>query len=279
MRALIDWFDDNERDLPWRHSTPWGVMVSEFMLQQTPVSRVLPVWQTWLQRWPTPADLAAEPSREAVLAWGRLGYPRRALRLHASAQAIVRCHDGRVPGDVDALSALPGVGAYTAAAIASFAFGASVPVLDTNVRRVLTRLELPEAAPPAHLTKAERMRAQEYTDAAGAKAARWAAAVMEFGALACLPRTPACASCPVSNQCSWRGAGYPASAVASRTQSWHGTSRQCRGQLLDIVRNSPEGLPVEALLSGWHDREQAADCLAGLVADGLVRQDAGMVTL
>src|SRR3954470_7118450 len=133
------WYADNARDLPWRRPdvSPWAVLVSEVMLQQTPVARVVPAWQEWMQRWPTPADLAAEPAGEAVRAWGRLGYPRRALRLHTAARAIVEQHGGEVPASYDDLRALPGVGDYTAAAVATFAHGRRHVVLDTNVRRVL----------------------------------------------------------------------------------------------------------------------------------------------
>src|SRR4051812_28257272 len=135
---VLRWYDDHARDLPWRRpdASPGSVMVSEFMLQQTPVARVLPVHEQWLLRWPTPADLAAEPTGEAVRAWGGLGYARRALRLHAAATAIVERHGGAVPSAYDDLIALPGVGDYTAAAIASFAYGRRHVVLDTNVRRV-----------------------------------------------------------------------------------------------------------------------------------------------
>lgn len=279
VQQLIAWFGVHARDLPWRHNDPWAVMVSEFMLQQTPVSRVLPLWQAWLERWPTPAALAAEQSSEAVRAWGRLGYPRRALRLHASATAITERHGGQVPDRLEELLALPGVGDYTAAAIASFAFGAAVPVLDTNVRRVLTRLEVAEAVPAASLTKAERARAQLYTDAAGQLAPRWAAAVMEFGALVCLARRPRCASCPVAHACAWRAAGHPLPAAAARPQSWHGSDRQCRGALLDVVRRSPGGVPTQLVLDSWHLRAQAEACLAALEADGLVHRTADTVTL
>ena len=138
---ILEWYAGNARELPWRGpaASPWSVMVSEFMLQQTPVARVLPVHEEWLRRWPTPADLAAEPTGEAVRAWGRLGYPRRALRLHGAAVAIVERHGGDVPAAYDDLLALPGVGDYTAAAIATFAYGRRHVVLDTNVRRVLAR--------------------------------------------------------------------------------------------------------------------------------------------
>jgi len=155
---ILGWYDVAARDLPWRRpeATPWGVLVSEVMLQQTPVARVLPVWESWLATWPEPADLAGAGAGEAVRAWGRLGYPRRALRLHAAAVAIVERHEGQVPDDHEALRALPGVGEYTAAAVASFAFGRRHVVLDTNVRRVLARVAEGREHPGPSVTRAER---------------------------------------------------------------------------------------------------------------------------
>ena len=178
VAEVLAWYAAHARPLPWRDqdASGWGVMVSEFMLQQTPVARVLPVWQTWLARWPSPSALAAEEPGEAVRAWGRLGYPRRAQRLHAAACAIVAHHGGEVPTDHDALLALPGVGEYTAAAIASFAFGARHLVLDTNVRRVLARVEAGQEFPADHLTRAERGRAWEWVPEQPGRAAAWAAA-------------------------------------------------------------------------------------------------------
>src|SRR5688500_1291226 len=200
---LIDWFSAEARDLPWRRDTsPWPVMVSEFMLQQTPVSRVLPVFEAWMQRWPTPAALAADPPGEAVRAWGRLGYPRRALRLHAAATAIVERHGGDVPADRDALLALPGVGDYTASAVASFAFHERHPVLDTNVRRVLARIVEGVAFPSPSVTAAERALAESVMPVDDAHL--WAAATMELGAVVCTARSPRCDACPVASHCSWR---------------------------------------------------------------------------
>ncbi|MEO6955452.1 MAG: A/G-specific adenine glycosylase, partial [Antricoccus sp.] len=139
-----EWYEVHQRELPWRgeHATPWAVMVSEFMLQQTPVARVIPVFEAWLSRWPTPVALAAEPQGEAVRMWGKLGYPRRAMRLHSAASAIGADHGGVVPADPAVLRSLPGVGEYTAAAIAAFAYQARVAVVDTNVRRVVHRVVL-----------------------------------------------------------------------------------------------------------------------------------------
>ena len=178
VAAILAWYDEHARDLPWRRAeaTPWGVMVSEFMLQQTPVHRVLGPWAEWLHRWPTPDDLAAASSADAVAAWGRLGYPRRAQRLHAAARAIVAEHGGQVPDDLEALRALPGVGEYTAAAIASFGHGRRAVVVDTNVRRLLVRLDSPagDSEPPS--VAADRARALAWLPDDAATAARWAAA-------------------------------------------------------------------------------------------------------
>ena len=271
LEPLVDWYADAARDLPWRRpgTSPWAVMVSEFMLQQTPVSRVLPVYEAWVERWPTPAALAAESPGEAVRAWGRLGYPRRALRLHAAATAIVERHGGEVPDSLDELLALPGVGAYTAAAVSSFAFGRREAVLDTNVRRVFARVVGGEQFPSATVTTAER-------DLAGAllpirDAHRWAAATMELGALVCTARSPRCDECPVADLCRWRAAGYPAyDGPARRGQAWHGTDRQCRGRLMAVLRDAIGPVPKAALDLAWADAPQRERALDGLVADGLV---------
>ncbi|WP_332662405.1 A/G-specific adenine glycosylase [Aeromicrobium sp.] len=267
---LLDWFGRTARDLPWRRdAAPWAVMVSEFMLQQTPVSRVLPVYEVWVDRWPTPAALAAEPPGEAVRAWGRLGYPRRALRLHAAAQAIVERHGGEVPSSIDELLALPGVGAYTAAAVSSFAFGGREAVLDTNVRRVFARVVGGEQFPPEAVTSAERELATSLLPVRDAH--RWAAATMELGAVVCTARAPRCDECPVADLCRWRAAGYPAyDGPARRGQAWHGTDRQCRGRLMAVLRDAPGAVPKSALDLVWPDALQRERALDGLVADGLV---------
>ncbi|MGW3248395.1 A/G-specific adenine glycosylase [Streptomyces sp. NPDC001070] len=270
---VIDWFDDNARDLPWRRpeAGAWGVMVSEFMLQQTPVSRVLPVYEQWLERWPTPAALAAQPSGEAVRAWGRLGYPRRALRLHAAATAISQLHGGEVPTDHAELLALPGVGEYTAAAVASFAYGQRHAVLDTNVRRVFARAVSGVEYPPNATTAAERRIAHRMLPADEATAARWAAATMELGALICTARGPECARCPIADRCAWRLAGSPAhDGPPRRGQTYAGTDRQVRGRLLAVLREATSPVPQAALDAVWHEPVQRARALDGLVADGLV---------
>lgn len=267
---VIEWFGGAARDLPWRRdASAWAVMVSEFMLQQTPVSRVLPVYETWIERWPTPTDLAAEPVGEAVRAWGRLGYPRRALRLHAAATAIVERHGGEVPTSFEDLLALPGVGDYTAAAITSFAHGGRAVVMDTNVRRVFARVVSGVEFPATAVTAAERRIATGLLPDEDAHV--WAAATMELGALVCTARSPRCAACPVTDLCRWRAAGYPEhDGPARRGQAWEGTDRQCRGRLMAVLRDASAPVPKARLDAVWPDDVQRERALDGLVADGLV---------
>ncbi len=274
LRApILEWYDDHARVLPWRDpsASPWAVMVSEFMLQQTPVSRVLPVFEQWMDAWPTPADLAAVSTGDAVRAWGRLGYPRRALRLHAAATAIVDRHAGEVPADYEDLLALPGVGDYTAAAIASFAYGRRHVVLDTNVRRVLARAVSGVELPGASVTKAERDLAAGLLPDDDATAAAWAVAVMELGALVCTATSPRCEACPVAGRCAWRAAGRPPyDGPPRRAQTYAGTDRQCRGRLLGVLREAEGPVHRSRLEAVWTPGDQTERCLAGLVGDGLV---------
>lgn len=272
---ILAWYAAHQRDLPWRRpeASPWSVLVSELMLQQTPVARVLPVHEAWLERWPTPADLAAEPTGEAVRMWGRLGYPRRALRLHAAAVAITERHGGEVPESLEELLALPGVGEYTAAAVASFAFGHRHVVLDTNVRRVLARLVTGTALPGPSLTRAERELGGALLPDDEATAATWAVAVMELGALVCTAAAPACEACPVAASCAWLAAGRPAyDGPPRRTQAWAGTDRQCRGRLLAVLREADGPVHRSALEAAWPTAAQRDRCLAGLLEDGLATQ-------
>ena len=275
LAPLLDWYDSHARELPWRgeQATPWSVMVSEFMLQQTPVARVEPVHRHWLATWPTPADLAAAPSGDAVRAWGRLGYPRRALRLHAAATVVVERYDGRVPSAYDDLRALPGVGDYTAAAIATFGFGRRHAVLDTNVRRVLARVVSGVELPPVAATAAEKRLAESLLPEDEAEAATWSIALMELGALVCTATRPTCDTCPVADACAWRVAGYPAyDGPPRKAQTWAGTDRQCRGRLLTVLRDAEGAVPRRTLDRAWDDKPQRERCLASLVADGLLVQ-------
>lgn len=271
--AVTAWFDAHERPLPWRSTTPWGVLVSEFMLQQTPVNRVLPVWGQWMERWPTPERLAEATIGEAVRAWGRLGYPRRARRLHESAVAIRDEHGGEVPDDEQALRSLPGVGEYTAAAVRAFAFGRRSIVLDTNVRRVLVRARDGQALPSAHLTRAERDAANALWPTDDRASAHWSAAVMELGALVCSARVPACERCPLTTTCRWQAEGRPRPESAPRRQPrFEGSDRQARGALLAVLRDAAEPVQEAILLTSWPDDAQAQRALGSLVADGLVER-------
>ncbi|HVF05108.1 MAG TPA: A/G-specific adenine glycosylase [Frankiaceae bacterium] len=269
--AVLAWYEAHARDLPWRRTTdPWAVLVSEVMLQQTPVARVLPAYDAWLARWPTPAALAADPPGEAVRLWGRLGYPRRALRLHATATAIAERHGGDVPSDLAELLALPGVGAYTARAVASFAFGQRHPVVDTNVRRVVARAVAGqgEAGPPR--TAADLAAVEPLLPDDAATAARFGGAVMELGALVCTARAPRCDACPVATACAWRLAGRPAyDGPRPPRQAFEGTDRQARGALLAVLRDAPGPVPRAALDAAWPHAAQRARALDGLVADRL----------
>ncbi|HEX8780294.1 MAG TPA: A/G-specific adenine glycosylase [Nocardioides sp.] len=281
---VLRWYDAHARDLPWREpdASAWSVMVSELMLQQTPVARVLPVHAAWLERWPTPAGLAAESTGEAVRMWGRLGYPRRALRLHAAAVAIVERHDGEVPTSYDDLLALPGVGDYTAAAIASFAHGQRHVVLDTNVRRVLARVVSGRELPATSVTRAERDLATDLLPDDAPTAATWAVAVMELGALVCTARSPRCEECPVADRCAWRLAGRPAyDGPPRRGQAWDGTDRQCRGRIMALARATDGAVTARQVEGAWPDAAQRDRCLASLVADRLLEPgaDDGTYTL
>ncbi|HXL95836.1 MAG TPA: A/G-specific adenine glycosylase [Streptosporangiaceae bacterium] len=280
---LLAWYSRNARDLPWRRATgpaaAWSVLVSEIMLQQTPVARVLPVHGLWLERWPTPAALASAAPGDAIREWGRLGYPRRALRLHAAAGAIVERHGGQVPSSVASLLELPGVGTYTAAAVAAFAFCQREAVLDTNVRRVLARLVGGTAGPvsasgaPAGsgLSVAEVRLATSLLPSDPAVAARWSVAVMELGALVCTAATsPACEACPLAGQCAWLAAGRPAGAGKRPAQRYEGTDRQCRGRVLAVLRSSLAPVGRADFDVVWTSPVQLERALDGLVSDGLV---------
>lgn len=277
LRVLHDrvlaWYDVHRRDLPWREPdrTPWGVLVSEVMLQQTPVARVLPVWERWMSLWPTPADLAAAAPGEVVREWGRLGYPRRALRLHAAASVIRDEHDGVVPGTEDELRTLPGVGDYTAAAVAAFAYCARTAVVDTNVRRVHARAVTGVALPAPALTRAEVQLAAALLPEPAPRAATWSVAVMELGALLCTARAPRCAGCPLVDVCAWQRAGAPAhEGPPRRGQAWEGTDRQCRGRLVQRLREEAGPVSGDLLRQVWPDAAQRDRCLDALVAEGLV---------
>lgn len=268
-KPITQWFAKNKRELPWRATTPWGVMVSEFMLQQTPVARVLPKWIEWMERWPTPAELAKATPAQVITAWGRLGYPRRALRLHESAKIIARDFENEVPDSEEVLRSLPGIGDYTAAAISAFAFGANTLVMDVNIRRVLVRVldgkEHPTSSPTV------RERESRLAILPRRNADNWAAATMELGALICTSKNPSCNDCPIISQCKWRKNGYPQSELVRKSQDWHGTDRKCRGTIVQALRES-ESLTASAIKKLWPDESQVEKALETLLADNLIEE-------
>lgn len=275
---LRKWYRSNMRPLPWRepNTTPWAVLVSEVMSQQTPVNRVIPSWQSWMETWPTPADLAQAPTAEVLRAWGKLGYPRRALRLKECAVAIVGKHGGEVPESVTELLELPGIGDYTARAVAAFAFSQRTPVVDINVRRVLRRHEqgtlLPGTAKRADMDAVEALLEED-----SAAAAETSVALMELGALVC-KTTPLCDQCPIIDTCAWVLAGRPApeehevKAAKRRVQKFEGTDRQVRGLLLDVLRTAHSPVEQAALDAVWPDAAQRSRALFSLLDDGLAEQ-------
>ncbi len=269
---LLDWYDLNRRDLPWREPevTPWQILVSEVMLQQTPVARVVPIWLDWIKRWPTPSSTAAASPGEIVRAWGKLGYPRRAKRLHECATVIARDHDDSVPDDVEVLLTLPGVGAYTARAVACFAYQQAVPVVDTNVRRVVARVVHGRADAASAAT------VRDHADVSAllpddSSAHLVSAALMELGATVCTARSPRCGLCPLS-LCQWRQGGYPPSeGPARKSQGYAGTDRQVRGRLMDVLRANELPVSRAQLDVAWlTDTVQRDRALDSLLADGLV---------
>jgi A/G-specific adenine glycosylase len=276
-RTLADravrWYDVAARDLPWRRpgTTAWGILVSEVMLQQTQVSRVAPVYEAWLRRWPIPARLAAEPAGEAIRAWGRLGYPRRALRLHGCATACVARHGGEVPSDLEELLDLPGVGTYTARAVATFAYGQRHPVVDTNVRRLVARARLGLPDGGSATATADLRTVLDLLPASPPRAARASAALMELGALICTARAPSCSECPLRTICAWHLAGRPALPRGTRrSQGYQGTDRQVRGLILALARHSSGPVTESAVARLCSDQVQVNRALSGLLDDGLL---------
>lgn len=277
LPELRNWFAEHGRDLPWRapETTAWGVLVSEVMSQQTPVARVAPQWLEWLERWPTPQDFAAASQADVLRAWGRLGYPRRALRLWECAQAIVERHNGVVPHDVDELLALPGIGDYTARAVACFAFGVNVPVVDTNVRRVYSRAWSGQFLAPQ---PAKKQLAQVGELLADGRGPQTSVALMELGALVCTARSPQCSVCPLRAGCAWVRAGSPApseseiAAQKKRVQKFAGTDRQVRGKIMAVLREASAPVPKPEIDLVWPEDDQRERALRSLLADGLVRE-------
>lgn len=272
---LIDWYARNSRPLPWREpgTAPWAILVCEVMSQQTPVARVLPAWQAWMDRWPEPADLAAASPADVLTMWDRLGYPRRALRLRECAQAVVARHGGILPREREELLALPGVGPYTADAVLAFAYRERSVVLDTNIRRVLARLD-GRAYPKPSATKGERERAEALVPDEAEQAAQWNAAIMELGALVCTASNPKCEECPLADRCAWLEAGRPENAPRGRAQGYKGTHREARGRIMAALRQAEDPLPRAALeKAAALEASRFEAALASLIADGLACRD------
>ena len=266
-KEIIAWFKKNQRDLPWRKSDAWGVMVSEFMLQQTPVNRVLPIYETWMKRWPTAAALAQATPADVIKAWGRLGYPRRALRLHECAKEITSSHNGTIPNTEAELRKLPGIGEYTAAAIVAFAFAQRSLVLDINIRRLFARLFDGVETPKPSASRAEKSKYEALIPERNPHV--WAAATMELGAVICTSQSPKCGTCPVAHSCRWRSLDYPKSDLVKRRQSWHGTDRQCRGTIVQALREN-EILSKDQIKQLWDVPSQLEKALITLLDDGLI---------
>lgn len=278
-RRLPTWFAANARDIAWRtpETSAWGVLLSEVMSQQTQVSRVEPIWLEWINRWPTPTDFAAARIDEVLRAWGRLGYPRRALRLHECAQQIVTHHNGVVPEDVAELLALPGIGDYTARAVAAFAYGQRVPVVDTNVRRVLARFYHGEYEPRSPSKRELAVMESLLPDAdGGVDAAKFSTAIMELGALICTT-TPKCGDCPLRSSCLWVAGGSIVTPrrPSRRVQKFAGTDRQVRGLIMAELRAADGIVPLERIEAVWADGTQRNRALASLLDDGLAQEVAG----
>lgn len=271
---ILPWYDREQRDLPWRRPgvTPWQILVSECMLQQTPVARVEPIWLSWIARWPTPSATAAAGVADVLRAWGKLGYPLRAKRLHECATVVAIEHGDEVPSNVEVLLTLPGIGAYTARAVACFAYGQRLPVVDTNVRRVIARAVhgRADSPPSGHDLDGVAALLPE-----GPEAPRFSVALMELGATVCTARTPRCGRCPLGT-CTWRSLGYPAASTPARkVQRYAGTDRQVRGRLLDVLRGSRSPVSRAQLDAVWlTDPAQRDRALDSLLTDGLVEQTA-----
>lgn len=305
------WWEANARDLPWRfgRATPWGVLVSEVMSQQTQMSRVVPYWTDWMERWPDARALAEAPKAEVITAWGRLGYPRRALRLQECARVVAEDYADKLPRTYDELTALPGIGDYTASAVMSFAFGERIAVIDTNIRRVLSRVFLGVesrggATSPAERALANRMLPKDEILGCDADVAdnvgsaehaanstirgdkrfrlhrgerpsvTWNQSVMELGAVICTAKSPLCDTCPIADDCAFLKAGRPGLGERRTRprQRFQGTDRQVRGLVLAALRELPAGatLPREDADKLWKDQIQLAACIASLDDDGLI---------
>jgi A/G-specific adenine glycosylase len=278
---LLGWWEDRRRDLPWRRTRdPWAVLLCEVMAQQTRVARVAERWPAMVERYPTPAAMAADGPAEVVRAWSGLGYNRRALNLHRCAIAVVERHGGALPDDLDALLALPGIGPYTARAVLAFAFESDAAIVDTNTARVLARWA------GRRLTPKEVQVAADAALPAG-RAWAWNQAMLDLGAGVCARRSPRCEGCPVRARCAWWSAGRPApdpadgsAGVTGGQPPFAGSDREGRGRLVEALRLGPVRTASLGEVMGWPgDPDRAAAVAARVVADGLAEPVAGTLRL
>ena len=273
---LAAWWEASARDLPWRfgRASAWGVLVSEVMSQQTQMSRVVPYWTAWMERWPDARALAKAPKAEVITAWGRLGYPRRALRLQECARTVAEQYHDELPRTYDELLALPGVGDYTASAVMSFAFGERVAVIDTNIRRVLSRVFRGEESLGGAASPVEREMARRLLPEDVRQSVVWNQSVMELGATVCTAKAPLCEQCPIAGQCRFLRNGRPGLGERRTRprQRFQGTDRQVRGLVLNALRGLPAGSVLEREQARllWKDQVQLDACIASLDDDGLV---------
>ncbi|RBP99199.1 HhH-GPD family protein [Bifidobacterium xylocopae] len=281
QRLLAAWWEGHARDLPWRfgRTTPWGILVSEVMSQQTQMSRVVPYWTAWMKAWPTPQALAAASTAEVITAWGRLGYPRRALRLQECARVVAEQYQGRLPRDYGTLLSLPGIGDYTASAVLAFAYGQRIAVIDTNIRRVLSRVFAGVESHGGAARPADRELAERVLPPEADRSVVWNQATMELGATVCTAKSPACQDCPVNGLCAFLAAGRPGLGQGRTRprQRFQGTDRQVRGLILAALRELPAGsvLPKGRVEALWPDASQLGACLASLDEDGLIEIEPG----
>ncbi len=273
--AVLGWYRGHGRALAFRATRdPYAILVSELMAQQTQAERAAIAWTAWMARFPTVDALAEAPVADAVRAWAGLGYNRRAINLHRAARAIVAEHGGRVPDTVEGLMALPGVGPYTARAVAAIAFGRSVGAVDTNVRRVLGRV----AAGGADGLAAADVQALADAVVPDGMASDWTHALMDIGALRCRPRAPLCADCPAATWCRYAAGARPSASVPARSSAarnrepaFPSTTRWLRGRIVDRARDADGGAWVSfGDPIGDHDRPAVREAVSALASDGLL---------
>ena len=274
--ALLKWGSDTLRDLPWRRTrNPWRVLVSEVMLQQTSVARVLPKYEAFINEFPTPHDLASAPLGDALRLWSGLGYPRRCRNLREAARVLHEEFNGEFPESVDVLLTLPGVGQYTSRAVLAFAFEHDVAVVDTNVSRVLSRLE-------GRALKAKELQVLADSFVPQGLGWEWNQVMMDFGARHCTARQPQCAQCPLRQLCVWKGEGVdpaPASAGASKPQGrFEGSDRQARGRAMRAVADGVTTLAALTKTMGVEE-DRARSLVTALVDEGLLVRSGKRFTL